>query len=85
MNEALKSELRVLVTGGAGFIGSNLVHALLPKKEVSRLVVLDSLTYSGCRGNLIEAEQNEKFSFSEIDLGFKAAICIHRFLPISDT
>ena len=68
MNEALKSELRVLVTGGAGFIGSNLVHTLLPKKEVSRLVVLDSLTYSGCRGNLIEAEQNEKFSFAKIDL-----------------
>ena len=70
MNEASQKGLRVLVTGGAGFIGSNLVHAILPKSEVRRLVVLDSLTYAGCRRNLSDAEQHGEFSFAEIDAAF---------------
>ena len=74
MNEVLSTKLSVLVTGGAGFIGSNLVHAILPKTEVQRLVVLDSLTYSGCRDNLVAAEQQEKFSFAEIDLRDAGAV-----------
>jgi dTDP-glucose 4,6-dehydratase len=43
---------RVLVTGGAGFIGSNFVHYLLGKFPNAHVVVLDALTYAGRRENL---------------------------------
>jgi dTDP-glucose 4,6-dehydratase len=42
----------VLVTGGAGFIGANLVHYLLAKYPLDRVVVLDALTYAGTVENL---------------------------------
>ena len=56
--------MRSLVTGGAGFIGSNLVHYLLPKNEVEKLVVLDSLTYAGHQLSLGGAQEFSKYSFS---------------------
>src|SRR5258708_26705951 len=43
---------RVLVTGGAGFIGSNFVHAFLEAHPDAHVVVLDALTYAGRRENL---------------------------------
>jgi dTDP-glucose 4,6-dehydratase len=43
---------RVLVTGGAGFIGSNFVHHLLARFPRAHAVVLDALTYAGRRENL---------------------------------
>ena len=43
---------RILVTGGAGFIGSNFVHHLLGRFPDSHVVVLDALTYAGRRENL---------------------------------
>jgi dTDP-glucose 4,6-dehydratase len=43
---------RVLVTGGAGFIGSNFVHHFLTRFPDSHVVVLDALTYAGRRENL---------------------------------
>jgi len=43
----------VLVTGGAGFIGSGFVHLLLSQESVSRVTVLDLLTYAGARENLM--------------------------------
>jgi dTDP-glucose 4,6-dehydratase len=43
---------RVLVTGGAGFIGSNFVHYFLERHPASHVVVLDALTYAGRRENL---------------------------------
>lgn len=48
--------MKVLITGGAGFIGSNYVYTHLEKRPEDSLVVLDALTYSGHRENLAEAE-----------------------------
>ncbi|MGI8501210.1 MAG: NAD-dependent epimerase/dehydratase family protein, partial [Hassallia sp.] len=42
----------LLVTGGAGFIGSNFVHHWCKSYPDDRLVVLDALTYAGNRSNL---------------------------------
>src|SRR5512137_318695 len=43
---------RVLVTGGAGFIGANFVHHFLARFPDAHVVVLDALTYAGRRENL---------------------------------
>ncbi|RDI48492.1 dTDP-glucose 4,6-dehydratase [Nocardia mexicana] len=44
--------VRMLVTGGAGFIGANFVHQTLAERPDSRVVVLDKLTYAGNRSSL---------------------------------
>ena len=57
----------VLVTGGAGFIGSNLVGALLNDERVSTVRVLDNLA-TGFKKNLIEFQANDHFEFIKGDI-----------------
>jgi len=57
-----------VVTGGAGFIGSNLVHAILDSEPESKVTVLDCLTYAGNRENLASREGDPRFSFVEGDI-----------------
>ena len=57
----------ILVTGGAGFIGSNLVEALLKDKRVDRVRVLDNLS-NGFLHNIEEFSSNPKFEFIEGDI-----------------
>ena len=59
--------MRILVTGGAGFIGSNLVEALLQHPEVTFVKVLDNLA-TGFRSNMQEFEGHPKFEFIEGDI-----------------
>ena len=47
---------KLLVTGGAGFIGANFVHYWLRQHAADRVVVLDALTYAGNMANLVDAE-----------------------------
>ncbi|AYG77935.1 dTDP-glucose 4,6-dehydratase [Streptomyces hundungensis] len=53
----------VLVTGGAGFIGSHLVKRLLRADDVTRVTVLDALTYAGHIENLREELHSPRLSF----------------------
>lgn len=53
----------LLITGGAGFIGSNFVYYWLEKYPEDQLVVLDALTYAGVRENLAKAEVDPKCKF----------------------
>ncbi len=53
----------LLVTGGAGFIGTNFVHYWLQRYPDSRLVVLDALTYAGRYENLLPMEGQANFRF----------------------
>ncbi|MFI4867988.1 MAG: dTDP-glucose 4,6-dehydratase [Steroidobacterales bacterium] len=59
---------RLLVTGGAGFIGANFVHYWLGQHPGDRLVVLDALTYAGNRGNLKSAESRAEYRFVHGDI-----------------
>lgn len=54
---------RLLVTGGAGFIGANFVHYWLEKYRGDRVVVLDALTYAGNLLSLVKAENNPNYRF----------------------
>ncbi|OKH20405.1 dTDP-glucose 4,6-dehydratase [Hydrococcus rivularis NIES-593] len=54
---------RILITGGAGFIGSNFVHHWCTNYEGDRVVVLDALTYAGNRQNLASLEGKANFRF----------------------
>ncbi len=59
---------KILVTGGAGFIGANFVHFWLQNYPDSRLVVLDALTYAGNRANLASVEGLPNFRFVHGDI-----------------
>jgi dTDP-glucose 4,6-dehydratase len=64
----------ILVTGGAGFIGSNFVHHLLGKHADYRVVVLDKLTYAGRLENLEPAKGNPRFAFVHGDICERIAV-----------
>ncbi|MFL5789275.1 MAG: SDR family oxidoreductase [Flavisolibacter sp.] len=59
--------MRILITGGAGFIGSNLVGHLLKKEEVELVRVIDNL-FTGSAENIEEFETNSKFEFIQGDI-----------------
>lgn len=60
--------MKVLVTGGAGFIGSNFVYYMLNKYPEYKIVCLDALTYAGNLETLEEAIKNPNFKFVKGDI-----------------
>jgi dTDP-glucose 4,6-dehydratase len=66
--------MNLLVTGGAGFIGSNLIARVLEEASVSKLVNLDCLTYAGHPANLKGFEENPKYVFEKVDLRDKTEV-----------
>ena len=57
-----------LVTGGAGFIGSNYIHYLFNKYDDIRVINLDKLTYAGNPENLADIENNPNYQFIHGDI-----------------
>jgi dTDP-glucose 4,6-dehydratase len=60
--------MRVLVTGGAGFIGSNFVHYLLDTRDDVEVTMLDALTYAGAKMNLKGVLEDSHHRFVEGDI-----------------
>ena len=58
----------IVVTGGAGFIGSHLIRLLLKKYADYRIVNYDLLTYAGNLGNLKDVENNSNYTFVKGDI-----------------
>lgn len=63
-----------LVTGGAGFIGSNFVYYMLNHHPDTKVVCLDKLTYAGNLETLTEAMKNENFRFVKGDITDRNAV-----------
>ncbi|HAG56647.1 MAG TPA: dTDP-glucose 4,6-dehydratase, partial [Ruminococcaceae bacterium] len=66
--------MKWLVTGGAGFIGSNFVYYELKNHPGDRVVCLDALTYAGNLESLKEAMENPDFRFVKGDITDRAAV-----------
>ena len=65
--------MNLLITGGAGFIGSNLIQHVIGDPRVTKLVNLDCLTYAGHLANLETVSGHPKYVFEKVDLRDKAA------------
>lgn len=61
--------LTILITGGAGFIGSNFVYYMLKKYPDYKIICVDCLTYAGNMSTLADAMKNKNFKF------YKTNIC----------
>jgi len=66
--------MNLLITGGAGFIGSNLIQHIIDHPEVAKLVNLDCLTYAGRLENLARVAKHPKYTFEQVDLRDKTAV-----------
>lgn len=60
--------MKILVTGGAGFIGSNFIHYWLKKYPQDKVVNLDALTYAGHKESLKDLEGNPNYQFIKGDI-----------------
>jgi len=66
--------MKVLITGGAGFIGSNFIHYLLELRPEWEIINFDSLTYAGNLKNLESIESEKQYSFIKGDITDLTAI-----------
>ncbi len=66
--------MKILVTGAAGFIGTNFIYYELDKHPEDRIVALDLLTYAGNLKNLDDCKDDPLFSFVRMDITDKSSI-----------
>lgn len=66
--------MKLLVTGGAGFIGSNFVRYILAEHKEYQVLCIDKLTYAGNIKNLSDVFVNDRFHFKKIDICDKERI-----------
>jgi len=66
--------LKILVTGGAGFIGGNFIHDTISNYPDDTIICVDKLTYAGNMETLAPVMDNENFHFERADIADKAAI-----------
>lgn len=60
--------MKLLITGGAGFIGSNFIHHILSEYPDYKIVNLDKLTYAGNLDNLSDIQNNKNYTFVKGDI-----------------
>jgi dTDP-glucose 4,6-dehydratase len=60
--------VRILVTGGAGFIGSNFIHIALNQSQDTHIINLDKLTYAGNLDSLCDVENDPRYTFIHGDI-----------------
>ena len=60
--------MRILVTGGAGFIGANFLNLLVPRHPEHQFVNLDALTYAANLGSLDAVANRSNYTFERVDL-----------------
>ena len=65
---------KFLITGGAGFIGSNYLHYVVNKYPNDEFVCLDALTYAGNYNNIKELEEKTNYKFVKIDIRDKESV-----------
>ena len=66
--------MKFLITGGAGFIGSNYLHYVVNKYPKDSFVCLDALTYAGNYNNIKELEKKKNYKFVKGDIRDKELI-----------
>ena len=66
---------KLLITGGAGFIGSNFIHYLLEHYEECYITNLDLLTYAGNLGNLSSISSDPRYKFFRGDIADFSCVC----------
>lgn len=71
MTERNFEEASILVTGGAGFIGSNFIHLLRARYPKARVINFDKLTYAGNLANLKSLETDTNYRFERGDIASK--------------
>jgi len=64
----------ILVTGGAGFIGSNFIHFMLQNYKSCKIINLDKLTYAGNPDNLKDIEDDPRYEFIQGDIRDKEIV-----------